>query len=453
MKPAIIRPTSTLLMGVTYLLSEFIQHDLLPILVSIFALITIISFLPYLKKVPMILIGSLLGLSFLFFIQGEGLSNMLLGLSTNVSVLAIFIFVPLISIPIKQGNYLVYLETVFNHYIKTTRQLYSYTKVSLMGVGSVMNLGTVPILFQLTDTDSYKPYNMVRARALGRGFAMAFMWSPYFISVALIISYFNVEWIQLFPIGISMAIVGILLGALFERKHSEVIPLQDQSKESSVSIQQAQKKLFELLVIIIVMTTVIMVIEYFLDLSVLTIIPLIAIILSIGWGLIYQSPRGLARSFYNFTQERLPAMGNELSLFIAAGAFGAAILTAGASDWIIYFIDLFGISHVLVLIPILLVVVNALSFVGVHPIITMTALSITLSTSPLFIDDHLLLSFGLLASWMVSVISSPFSGLNLLMSGLAQSNPIAIGPKSNLAFALSLWSICYLVIVVLYFVS
>ncbi|WP_017187864.1 hypothetical protein, partial [Alkalibacillus haloalkaliphilus] len=172
----------------------------------------------------------------------------------------------------------------------------------------------------------------------------------------------------------------------------------------------------------------------------------------IGWGLVYQSPKALGRSFFNFTQERLPAMGNELSLFIAAGAFGAAILSAGASDWIIYFIDVFGISHILVLIPVLLIVVNLLSFVGVHPIITMTALAITLSSSPIFIDDHFLLSFGLLSAWMVSVISSPFSGLNLLMSGLAQSNPIAIGPKSNLPFALTLWGIAYVIMIGLYFV-
>ncbi|MDQ0352312.1 hypothetical protein J2R98_002156 [Alkalibacillus filiformis] len=451
MKPIIIRPLVTLLMGTTYLVSQFVDHDILPILVSLFALITIISFIPYLKKVPMILISSLLGLSFIFFIQGEGLWGMFHGLNTNVSVLAIFIFVPLISIPIYQGNYLLYLETVFNYYIKTTKQLYIYVKTALMGVGSVMNLGTVPILFQLTDTESYKPYRMLRTRALGRGFAMAFMWSPYFISVALIISYFDVEWIQLFPLGISMAIIGIVLGSFFESKHDAVIPT-DEEVESNVSIDQAKKKLLELLVIIIVMTAAIMVIEYFVNLSVLTIIPLIAIVLSIGWGLVYQSPKELGRSFFNFTQERLPAMGNELSLFIAAGAFGAAILSAGASDWIIYFIDVFGISHILVLIPVLLVVVNLLSFVGVHPIITMTALAITLSSSPIFIDDHFLLSFGLLSAWMVSVISSPFSGLNLLMSGLAQSNPIAIGPKSNLPFALTLWGIAYVIMVGLYFV-
>ncbi|MDV2582802.1 hypothetical protein [Alkalibacillus haloalkaliphilus] len=451
MKPIIIRPIATLLMGATYLISQFVDRDILPIIVSLFALITIISFIPYLKKVPMILISSLLGLSFIFFIQGEGLWGMFLGLNTNVSVLAIFIFVPLISIPIYQGNYLLYLETIFNYYIKTTKQLYIYVKSALMGVGSVMNLGTVPILFQLTDTESYKPYRMLRTRALGRGFAMAFMWSPYFISVALIISYFDVEWVQIFPLGIVMAVIGIVLGSFFESKHDAVISTGEEM-ESNISIDQAKKKLLELLVIIIVMTAAIMVIEYFVDLSVLTIIPLIAIFLSIGWGLVYQSPKELGRSFFNFTQERLPAMGNELSLFIAAGAFGAAILSAGASDWIIYFIDVFGISHILVLIPVLLIVVNLLSFVGVHPIITMTALAITLSSSPIFIDDHFLLSFGLLSAWMVSVISSPFSGLNLLMSGLAQSNPIAIGPKSNLPFALTLWGIAYVIMVGLYFV-
>ncbi|WP_188206757.1 hypothetical protein [Alkalibacillus aidingensis] len=450
MKPIIIRPVATLLMGTSYLLSEFIDHQLIPILVSFFAMIAIISFIPYLKKVPLILISSLLVLSLIFFIQGDGLWGMFIGLNTNVSVLAIFIFVPLISIPIKEGNYLTYMETVFNHYIKTSQQLYTYLTSALMGIGSVMNLGTVPIMYQLTDTKSYQSYRLVRTRALGRGFAMAFMWSPYFISVALIISYFDVTWIQLFPIGISMAVIGIFLGTLMEKKHDEPIQIHADENDTIVPIEQAKRKLIELLLIIMVMTAVIMVIEFQVDLSVLTIIPIIAIVFSVIWSLFYQSVKQFGKSLLNFTQERLPAMGNELSLFIAAGAFGSAILDAGASDWIIYFIDLLGISHVLILIPLILIVVNVLSFLGIHPIITMTALGITLSTSPLFADDHLLLSFGLLASWMVSVISSPFSGLNLLMSGLTQSNPIAIGPKNNLIFALTLWGISYLVMVVLY---
>ncbi|NIK12465.1 hypothetical protein [Alkalibacillus almallahensis] len=452
MNRTIIRPLSTLLMGSTYLLSEFVQADWVSILVSLFALTTIITYMPYLKRIPFILISALLGSAFLIFIFGDGLWDMFLGLNTNVSVLAIFIFVPLLSIPIKRGRYLEYLETVFNHYIKTTGQLYSFVKIALMGVGSVINLGTVPIMYQLTDTASYQPYRMLRARALGRGFAMAFMWSPYFISVALILSYFDVSWIQIFPIGLSMAIIGIFLGILFERKHSTPIEMNQSTTDETISVKEAKRKLMELLVIILCLTALIMTIEYIVDLSVLTIIPLIAIVMSAGWGLVYESPRDLIKSYGQFTQERLPAMGNELSLFIAAGAFGAAILSAGASEWIIDFINFFGISHILVLIPVLLIIVNVLSFIGVHPIITMTALAITLSASPIFADDHLLLSFGLLANWMVSVIGSPFSGLNLLLSGLANSNPVAVGPRSNLLFALTLWFICYLTICLLYFV-
>ncbi|WP_377946363.1 hypothetical protein [Alkalibacillus flavidus] len=439
-------------MGSTYLLSEFLQTDWIAPLVSLFALTTIMTYMPYLKRIPFILISALLGSAFLLFIFGDGLWDMFLGLNTNVSVLAIFIFVPLLSIPIKQGRYLDYLETVFNHYIQTTGQLYSYVKIALMGVGSVMNLGTVPIMYQLTDTPSYQPYRMLRARALGRGFAMAFMWSPYFISVALILSYFNVSWIQIFPIGLSMAVVGITLGILFEKRHSQPIVVESEPSETTVTIQEAKRKLFELLIIILCLTAFIMTLEYLVDLSVLTIIPLVAIVLSAIWGLVYERPKDLIKSYGRFTQERLPAMGNELSLFIAAGAFGAAILSAGASEWIIDFINWFGISHILVLIPVLLIIVTSLSFVGVHPIITMTALSITLSSSPLFADEHLLLSFGLLANWMVSVIGSPFSGLNLLMSGLAQSNPVAVGPRSNLLFALTLWLICYATICLLYVV-
>ncbi|MCP8617294.1 hypothetical protein [Salirhabdus salicampi] len=449
MKTIIIRPLATLLIGFTYLFSQFFQHPIMTILISIFTVLAILAFIPFLNKVPKLLICVLLFVSSILFIKGGSLSAVMNGLNANVGLLCIFIFIPLISIPIHAGKYLQYLETIFHHYIKTSRQLYTYLQMTIVGIGSVMNLGTIPIMYHVTGTPSFKTYEEARLKALNRGFSLSFLWSPYFISIALIISYFNVTWLELFPIGITIAMIGVLLGLLFEGKTNETITIE--SNEDILSLKKAKKKLLELFSIIMSMTAMTMIIEYYSPFSVITVIPLAAIVVATIWSLVYQSPKAFLTKLFAYTQERLPRMGNELSLFIAAGVFGVAIINAGASDWILSFLNVLGVSHALLLIPLLGVSIVLLSFVGIHPIITITAISVTISSSPLFINDHLIISIGLLSSWMVTVMASPLSATNLMVANLANSNSIKVGLKLNGIYALSLWFIAYGFILCLYF--
>ncbi|MFD2639081.1 hypothetical protein [Piscibacillus salipiscarius] len=451
MKWIIIRPLFALLMGFTYLLSQFIDSDLLPILVSLFATITVMSYIPYLSKTPMILISTLLILSVIFLLNGSGLMKLFHGMRENVGLLAIFLFVPLISLPIKNGQYLDYMNAIFNHYVKTSKQLYTYLKISILGIGSVMNLGTIPIMYHLTETSSFIDYRDTRIRALTRGFSLSFLWSPYFISIALILTYFNVTWVELFPFGFAFALAGFILGLFTMGSISE--PIKIVESDENISIETAKRKLFELLLIIIGMTVITMTIEHFVDLSVLTIIPIMAIIVSTIWSLFYQSPKEFGKELVDYTQGRLPKMGNELSLFIAAGVFGVAILDAGASEWIIYLIEASGINHLLILIPVLALVVNLLSFIGVHPIITNTALAITLSSSPMFEGDHLLLSIGLLTGWMLTILISPLSATNLMVGNLTGTNSVHVGLKMNWQFTIILYGVFYILMVGIYYLT
>ena len=377
MKP-IIRPLSTLLMGGTYLLSFFVPFPYAAFLISLFALLVLVSYFPYLPRTPKILISVLLVAGVLMDASGNGLREFFLALQTNANLLAIFIFVPLLSIPIQQGQYLKYIEVIFAYYIKKTHHLYLFTTVAAGSVGAVMNVGTLPILYDLTNTQSFKPFVEVRLKALSRGFVMAFMWSPYFISMALVLSYFDVSWLQLFTIGLFVTAVMMGIGFFLERKNSSAIP-EISSDKNPVSLGLAKRKVIELAVILLAVTAIILVIESLTDLSVLTIIPLTAITISAVWSLFLGTPRELLASFQEYVHVKIPSMGNELSIFIIAGAFGTALLNNGADDWIRYLLETLNITHVLLLIPVLALLMAVSAWIGVHPIITAAILAITLS--------------------------------------------------------------------------
>ncbi|WP_142826713.1 hypothetical protein [Planococcus soli] len=450
MKP-IIRPLSTLLMGGTYLLSFFVPFPYATFLISLFALVVLISYFPYLPRTPKILISVLLVVGLLMDTSGNGVREFFGALQTNANLLAIFIFVPLLSIPIQQGQYLKYIEVIFAHSIKKTHHLYLFSTVAAGSIGAVMNVGTLPILYDLTDTSSFKPFDEVRLKALSRGFVMAFLWSPYFISMALVLSYFDVTWLQLFPIGLAVTAIMMGLGFLGERKNNRSIP-EAAAVKNTVSLGTAKRKVFELAVILLAVTAVILFIESLSDLSVLTIIPLTAIVVSAVWSLFLGTPHELAANFQQYIYVKVPSMGNELSIFIIAGAFGTALLNNGADDWIRSLLEALNITHVLLLIPVLALLMTIPAWIGVHPIITAAILAITLSNSPLFADDHLYLSLGLLSGWILAILSSPFSGLNLLLAAISRKNSVYIAFKLNFKFALLIWMVCYLVISTLYFI-
>lgn len=448
MKP-ILRPLSTLLMGGIYLASIFFPFPYATELVSLFALIALLSFFPYLKRVPKVLILALTIGALSMDISKIGLHAFFIGLQTNANVLAIFIFVPLLAIPIRQGNYLAYIEVIFSSYIKRTSGLYLFSTLTAGSIGGVMNIGSIPILYQLTDTPSFQPYTMLRIKAMVRGFVLAFLWSPYFISVGLVLSYFDVTWLQLFPVGITLTLFIMLCGYGLERRSSQPIP-RDAPIPDPLELHRAKQKVAELAAIVLLITALIMISEKMTGLSVLTVIPLVAIVMSFVWSLFFSTRQQLVRNYQAFFEARVPGMGNELSLFIIAGAFGTALLNNGADDWITALLDALNISNVLLLIPLMLALMVIPALLGLHPVITATILAITLSDSPLFLDDHFYLSLGLLASWMATTLISPFSGLNLLLAALSRRSAFEISLKYNAGFAGMLWIICYAAIVVLY---
>lgn len=72
--------------------------------------------------------------------------------------------------------------------MKNTKKTYNALKLGTFSIGSVLNVDTLPILYYLPDTEQFKDHKVMRMAALNRGFALAFVWSPYFISIAVILS-------------------------------------------------------------------------------------------------------------------------------------------------------------------------------------------------------------------------------------------------------------------------
>ena len=100
------RPFFVLGMGFMFLASLFVEIPGVEVAIAVFAALALISYLPYLSRVPLTVVIILNVTAVIFYIIGGTVDDVIEGLLMNTAVLIIFIFVPLLAIPITSPRYL-----------------------------------------------------------------------------------------------------------------------------------------------------------------------------------------------------------------------------------------------------------------------------------------------------------------------------------------------------------
>ena len=161
------------------------------------------------------------------------------------------------------------------------------------------------------------------------------------------------------------------------------------------------------------------------SLSILAVITLLAPLFSLSFVIIKRGSPYAAIT--QLVKGRLPQMGNELVLFLAAGilAYGLESLLLSA-NWQLPFSHFGPLAASVTYLAIVL-----LALLGIHPIVCITlAASLWSPLNP----DHSLLALVFLSSWALGTATGPLSGINLAFQG-------RYGVDS---FALMRWNLSYL---------
>ncbi|QDI90339.1 hypothetical protein EPH95_03405 [Salicibibacter halophilus] len=276
---------------------------------------------------------------------------------------------------------------------------------------------------------------------------MAVMWSPYFISMALVISYFDVNWVQIFPYGLIIALAGLVVSYVMERKKKTEDEAVQRDNAQHGLWQNSTNKLKQLMVIGLVITASVFIMEFYSELSVIIVVSITAVSSAIIWSVLLRKIKDFFTEFTHTYFMSLPNMKVELVLFATAGFFGGVVVQTDFKNWIDAFFQIFG-TNIIVLAAVIISVVVGFSLVGVHSIVTVTLMCVSLSQLPELADSHLALSLILLSSWSLSSIISPFSGLTLLTSSLTNRSSFQVGIKENWFFAVILFMIVLSVVAV-----
>ncbi|QDI90340.1 hypothetical protein EPH95_03410 [Salicibibacter halophilus] len=153
-RPETIRALITVLIAFSYLLYVFVPTDFFVNTYTLFCLLLIFFSLPSLRGVPAITIVVLLIVgTYIHISQGGDFYTWFLMFGENASVLTLFITVPILSIPIRVGNYLAALDDFYKRRIKNDNQFYFISSSTSFLFGVLLNLGAIPLLYQMLNTD------------------------------------------------------------------------------------------------------------------------------------------------------------------------------------------------------------------------------------------------------------------------------------------------------------
>lgn len=307
------------------------------------------------------------------------------------------------------------------------RQSFLKTYLGIHLFGSVINLSSLILVADKL----YKkaPLTNLQVIVLSRAFSSDAYWSPFFVAFAAALTYApKLSTSTILLSGLVLAFISFLITYL------EVTRKHNLDEFRGYPIQFETLYLPFMLAILVLLTN-----HYYPDLKVILLISLFSIVLTIFILPIKVGMKKSVKKFNNHIFDELPRMKNELALFLVAGMFGVSISSILVGFNVSLPFEQFnGLTA-----SILLFILIFLSFVGIHPIISIAIIGNWMSEL-----NHTLLAITFLMSWSTAVSTSPFSGLSLTMQARYNLKAMDIF-KINIPYAIKMYFVCVIILFIL----
>ncbi|PTY38861.1 hypothetical protein BGP77_10245 [Saccharospirillum sp. MSK14-1] len=262
-------------------------------------------------------------------------------------------------------------------------------------IGSVINMSTIAILGDRLSQAGR--LSALQALVILRGFSTAAFWSPFFAAMGIaLISAPGAHLATLVTVGLPAAAAALAFTVWQISRHPEV--------DHTLGYPMHLGSLWlPMLLAVLVMAAH----RWWPDVSVLTLVTMIAVLFAPLWVTLRQGRAGVGATL-DHIQLGLPRLGGEVSLFLAAAVMAAGVAATLASFNVEVRFEHFGANQAFAV----LVIMIGLAMIGMHPVTTVALAGSLLMPA---IDDPNLLGLVFLMSWSLGVALSPFSGIQLAL--------------------------------------
>jgi len=260
--------------------------------------------------------------------------------------------------------------------------------------GSVINMSSLILVGD--KLHKRKPLSDSQIVLLTRAFASDAYWSPFFVAFAAVSVYApRLDNKIILLNGLILALIAFLF-TWFEVMRNKEFRIEE--FEGYPISYESLILPFSLAVLVLATN------RYYPSIKIIILIPAFALALTLAVLSIKKSVLDSFRKIKHHILEDLPNMSSEISLFLVAGMFGIAMSSIVVGLHVTLPFATFDWPQASLLLAALVIV----SFLGVHPVI-----SIAIISSFLHDVNHTLFAAAFLMAWASTVATSPFSGINL----------------------------------------
>src|SRR5690625_4332465 len=201
------------------LLALLLLYDVVhfPVLKSIVGVMTFLVIIPgiiYSNKLNkffssvMMLVGI-----FLLVYSGKAFSFWIEAVTKNLPLVSLIVLAPMLSIPVRLGQYDRNINNFILRYSKKPGQLYFFISIIFFVLSPLLNLGALHLIHSIVE--KLKLPKKFLGRVYLRSFLSANMWAPYFASVFLVVYFLQIPLNNYVYYGLLLATVQIFVSYFF----------------------------------------------------------------------------------------------------------------------------------------------------------------------------------------------------------------------------------------------
>lgn len=332
------------------------------------------------KKVNLAVSGALLLVGGILLYQaGAGVAVWRLALVENAGLIAMLLATPLLAVCLRFYDFETDIRILAARYVRSSLGFYILILIVSFVVAMLLNMGAVPLLFYIFEGLRKDYPERTLYNALTRGYYINIMWSPNFISMAVVINCLGVQFGAIAGWGLILAFLGMALSVLLEwarlrlrgemhKKGGEASPVGEVGRD-------IRKGIYWIAFIVIYVVAAILFLEYALDKGIIVVVPLVSIVAPILLAACMGKWATLAERLRHYFQVTLNGYNNEIYLFASAGFLAAAFKSVDMGRLVVEGLTTLGVNSTPALVVLLAFFIGLPPLLGVHPIITISAVA------------------------------------------------------------------------------
>lgn len=462
-----VRSVLTFCFGIGYIANVFLAQSLLALINTITLILAVIlSFIATKGSTRMIAAVLFIVGAFLLFYTQVPLDVWEKALLENGYLLAMFIMVPLISLPVRYGGYNESLEALFDRFGNSKSRFYGLVSVMTAFLGVLVSIASVPLTCEVARSSHFATNARILATALSRGFITCLFWAPTTATIALSLQLTGANWLSVLPFGLLFAIIAGFIGWIMTTIRENLIARRSQLNTSlsknkndthidanlnSSSLHPSKyevtshqphsgvfdrKKIIELVLFSVLYIVAVMLVGQCLRISIIVAVALMSILIPIIWMVAIKRVTLFKQKVKDeYVAVKLPNVKGQMILFTAAGVLASGISYSGVGEMAVT--TLLQITNGGALEATILVMILALvcSAFGVHPLVYTTVIGGSLTAAQLGVSPvymALLLAMG----WALGNAVCPTSANSIAVSQLVERSPFKLALNWNVSYVL-----------------